>query len=732
MSPLKIRWTGGGLPILYLLVFTAFLLGACTAGGPTEAPPFIAPTDSAPPTQPAATGVEPVATDTAAPPASATAPPAEATVPVSQPESPMVRLGVIGDYGLDGNPLAQVAALVKSWEPDYILTTGDNNYPSGAAATIDANIGQYFQEYIGSYQGSYGPGAAENRFFPALGNHDVDTAQAAAYYEYFTLPGNERYYDVLLGPVHVFVLNSDSREPDGVGRSSTQAAWLQAGLAASTAPWKLVVAHHPPYSSGIHGPVDWMVWPFAEWGASALLSGHDHTYERLIVDGIPYFINGLGGGPRYEFNEVLPESAVRYRDDYGAMLIEADSTRMVFRFINVAGEEIDRFNLGVPLANPGETPVSQPTATLSSQPETAASLPASEAFAWEPFVQGLSSPVGLLPAVDGSGRLYVLEQSGVIRVVADGQLLGEPFLDLRDRVGRNANEQGLLGMAFHPNFSENGFFYLNYTDGNGNTVIARYQADEPASGAPAARADSEVRLLYVLQPYGNHNGGHLLFGPDGYLYVGMGDGGSGGDPAGNAQNPQTLLGKLLRLDVDGGQPYAIPAGNPYADGAGGLPEILALGLRNPWKFDFDDATGDLYIADVGQNAWEEVSYLPAGEIAGANLGWKYREGPAEYSGSPPAGVRLFDPVAWYDRSGGCSISGGEVYRGGLFPEFAGVYLYADYCSGRVWGLLRLASGEFQNAQLFQVSGQPVDFALDPTGNYYLLDQGGTIYRLARR
>jgi glucose/arabinose dehydrogenase len=212
----------------------------------------------------------------------------------------------------------------------------------------------------------------------------------------------------------------------------------------------------------------------------------------------------------------------------------------------------------------------------------------------------------------------------------------------------------------------------------------------------------------------------------------MGDGGSGGDPEGNAQNTQTLLGKLLRLDVDGGQPYAIPASNPYAQGQGGLPEIVTLGLRNPWKFDFDLANGDLYIADVGQNAWEEVSYLPAGEIAGANLGWDYREGPAPYEGQPPADVSLVDPVAWYDRSGGCSISGGEVYRGAQFPEFSGVYLYADYCSGLIWGLLRLPSGEFQNAQLFQVSGRLVDFAQDPAGAFYLLDQSGAIFQLVRR
>lgn len=730
MQSLNKGWTGRRLPILFLLVISVLLLSACSAGGPAQptapSPPAAATPSTAAET-PADTAPAVSATSTAPAAAAGESPAAVETEPAA-----ILRLAVIGDYGLAGEPLAQVAELVKSWQPDYILTTGDNNYPSGEAATIDQNIGQYFHEYIGNYQGGYGPGAQENRFYPSLGNHDIDSAMGEPYINYFTLPGNERYYDVQLGPVHVFVLNTDSREPDGVGRSSTQAAWLQAGLADSNAPWKLVIGHHPPYSSGVHGPVDWMDWPFAEWGATALLSGHDHIYERLSVDGIPYFINGLGGGPRYNFAQVLPESAVRYRENYGAMLIEADAARMVFRFINVAGEEIDRFSLGMPQASAEETATSPATPTQPELPQTASSLPAPQAYAWQPLVQGLSSPVGLLPAVDGSGRLYVLEQEGVIRVVADGELLPEPFLDLRDRVGRNANEQGLLGMAFHPDFNENGYFYLNYTDTDGNTVIARYQASEPASGAPLAQRDSELRLLYVLQPYSNHNGGHILFGPDGYLYIGMGDGGSGGDPQGNAQSTQTLLGKLLRLDVDGGQPYAIPPGNPYAQGEGGLPEIMALGLRNPWKFDFDAATGDLYIADVGQNTWEEINYLPAGEIAGANLGWDYREGPAAFEGQPPPDLTLVDPVAWYDRSQGCSITGGEVYRGQLFPDFAGVYLYADYCSGRVWGLLGQADGEFQNAQMFEISGRPVDFAQDPAGEFYLLDQSGVILQLVRR
>jgi hypothetical protein len=252
---------------------------------------------------------------------------------------------VIGDFGLAGQPEMDVASLVLGWQPDFILTTGDNNYPDGEQETIDENIGQYYHAYIAPYAGSYGQGAAENHFYPVLGNHDWNTPGAQPYLDYFTLPGNERYYDVPLGPVHIFMLDSDSREPDGVGRSSAQAAWLQQALASSSAPWKLVLMHHSPYSSGYHGPVDWMLWPFAEWGASAVFAGHDHTYERLLVDGIPYFINGLGGGPIYDFNLIEETSQVRYNADYGAMLVTASEEQITFTFSNRQGEVIDIYSL---------------------------------------------------------------------------------------------------------------------------------------------------------------------------------------------------------------------------------------------------------------------------------------------------------------------------------------------------------------------------------------------------
>ena len=260
-----------------------------------------------------------------------------------------VTLAVIGDFGYAGTPEADVAALVASWNVDYVLTTGDNNYPSGEASTIDANIGQYYQPYIGNYAGSYGPGALQNRFFPVPGNHDWNTGTLQPYVDYFTLPGNERYYDVALGPIHLFALDSDSREPDGRSATSTQAIWLQTALANSTAPWNLVTLHHPPYSSSsVHGSDPTMQWPFAAWGATAVLAGHDHTYERLQQGGIPYFVNGLGGRSIYDLGNPVPGSIVRYNLDYGAMRLEANPHCLTFSFYSRGSSLIDSITLYKP------------------------------------------------------------------------------------------------------------------------------------------------------------------------------------------------------------------------------------------------------------------------------------------------------------------------------------------------------------------------------------------------
>jgi len=260
-----------------------------------------------------------------------------------------VTLAVIGDFGDAGQPEADVANLVHSWNVDYVLTTGDNNYPNGEASTIDDNIGQYYQQYIGSYTGSYGPGATQNRFFPVPGNHDWNTPTLQPYLDYFTLPGNERYYDVELGPVHLFAVDSDVNEPDGRTATSIQANWLQTQLLASSAPWKLVTLHHPPYSSSsVHGSNPFLQWPFANWGATAVLAGHDHTYERIQQDGIPYFVNGLGGRSIYDLGTPIPGSVVRYNLDYGAMRLEAAPNCLNFSFYSRTGSLIDSLTLYKP------------------------------------------------------------------------------------------------------------------------------------------------------------------------------------------------------------------------------------------------------------------------------------------------------------------------------------------------------------------------------------------------
>jgi hypothetical protein len=257
-----------------------------------------------------------------------------------------VKFAAIGDYGLAGDNELAVANLVKSWNPDFIVTLGDNNYPLGADSTIDQNIGQYYQEFIYPYTGIYGSGSTVNRFFPSIGNHDLYTDNANPYFNYFELPGNERYYDFIQGNVHCFVINSDSSEIDGIDENSIQANWLKnALLNSSPQMWKVIYFHHPPYSSGPHGSNTYMRWPFKQWGAHIVLSGHEHNYERLYADSVMYFINGLGGKSIYTFLEPIPESIVRYCENYGAMLIESFQTELICKFINVDGVLIDSISI---------------------------------------------------------------------------------------------------------------------------------------------------------------------------------------------------------------------------------------------------------------------------------------------------------------------------------------------------------------------------------------------------
>jgi len=375
-----------------------------------------------------------------------------------------------------------------------------------------------------------------------------------------------------------------------------------------------------------------------------------------------------------------------------------------------------------------ETTTTTPAAS-DPLPDSVLQLPDPGDYHWVKIVDGLNQPLALTHANDNSNRIFIVEQPGVIRILLGGLLLPAPFLDIQDRVGSSGSEQGLLGLAFHPDYVQNGYFFVNYTNLEGDTIIARYQrssADENTSDP-----SSEEILLQISQPFANHNGGQVAFGPDGYLYIGTGDGGSGGDPMGNGQSLNTLLGKILRINVDQGNPYAIPAGNPFISGSG-LPEIWAYGLRNPWRFSFDDQTGDLYIADVGQNQWEEVNFSPAGVESGRNYGWNYFEGNHVFSSQPPDTIDAIPPAAEYSHDMGCSVTGGLVYRGKRLPEFNGVYFYGDFCSGNVWGLLPDGVDRWVNGLLFPNVTRISSFGADKSGEIYLVDYTGSILLLEKR
>lgn len=368
------------------------------------------------------------------------------------------------------------------------------------------------------------------------------------------------------------------------------------------------------------------------------------------------------------------------------------------------------------------------TPTTVTDLGTVIQIPDSGGYGWVEVARGLDQPLGLTHAGDGSGRIFVVEQSGLIRIIEEGSVRPIPFLDIRARVGDESNEQGLLGVAFHPQYTMNGYFYVNYTDTSGDTVIARYRVSADAN---IADPGTELRLLQVKQPYSNHNGGGLAFGPDGYLYIGLGDGGAAADPQENAQNTQVFLGKLLRIDVDRGSPYAIPQDNPFASG-GGLPEVWAYGLRNPWRFSFDTLTGDLYIADVGQQKWEEIDFLLDGSLGGANFGWDIYEGAHLFLGAEEPSISVIFPIVEYTHADGCSVTGGYVYRGTALAGWQGVYVYGDFCSGKVWGLLRAASGDWNNALMFDLDVLITSFGLDENGEIYLVDRDGSIYLLTEK
>ncbi len=380
--------------------------------------------------------------------------------------------------------------------------------------------------------------------------------------------------------------------------------------------------------------------------------------------------------------------------------------------------------IGTQLTLAGSTPRE---VIVSGRPPSGEEFDATKIRIWFSRVaRNLSNPVFITHSGDNNGRLFIVEKGGRIRVLRQGAVLSTPFLNLSGKVS-TGSEQGLLGLAFHPDYGINGRFYVNYTDVNGDTVIAEYHR----SVGNASIADPTGRvLLKIGQPYSNHNGGMLAFGPDGYLYIGMGDGGSSGDPGNRAQSINTLLGKILRIDVDtqaGGKQYAIPAGNPYV-GKTGLDEIWSFGLRNPWRFSFDDRTGDLWIGDVGQDRYEEIDRSPAvnGVDAGwrLNYGWRVLEGNACFN--PSSGCSTSGktpPMAVYSHSSGCSVTGGYVYRGLAYRGLVGGYLFGDFCSGRIWALRAHGPASQSPVLMADTNLSISSFGEGPDGTIYVTDLG---------
>jgi glucose/arabinose dehydrogenase len=358
-------------------------------------------------------------------------------------------------------------------------------------------------------------------------------------------------------------------------------------------------------------------------------------------------------------------------------------------------------------------------------------------IAFETLATGLAQPTSITHA--GDERIFLTLQRGEIVIFEQGGVLATPFLDIRSLVGC-CGERGLLGLAFHPRYSENGFFFVDYTNTAGDTVIARYRVSNDPG---AADSSSGVTLLTIPQPFANHNGGQLAFGPDGYLYVGMGDGGSANDPMCNGQRDDSLLGKILRIDVDAnaGSPpfYGIPPDNPFAAPGGARDEIWAKGLRNPWKFSFDRLTGDLYIGDVGQGSREEIDFQPRASSGGENYGWKVMEGTLCGAGGTsgcPSGVptcnaaELTRPVIEYPHSGGnCSVTGGYVYRGQFYPELLRTYIYGDYCTGILWGAGRGPGGAWLTRPFLVRAPGVTTFGEDAAGEIYLATETGLLARV---
>jgi glucose/arabinose dehydrogenase len=365
------------------------------------------------------------------------------------------------------------------------------------------------------------------------------------------------------------------------------------------------------------------------------------------------------------------------------------------------------------------------TAAGSLMPAVAASSDPPADLVLDLVAGGFVKPAAVTGAGDNSGRIFVVEQAGTIEILGGGT-----FLDISARVVDTENEEGLLGLAFHPDFAANGYFYVNYTyDVPGSTAdttrVSRFQVS--VADPNLADAGSELILLEIDQPYDNHNGGDLHFGPDGYLYIATGDGGGSGDPGDRARRLDNLLGKILRIDVDGGNPYAIPADNPFVGDGAARDEIWAYGLRNPWRFSFDRANGDLFIGDVGQGSREEIDYQPASSVGGENYGWRCMEGDQEFNPASCTGETLTLPILVYDHGLGCAVTGGFLYRGNI-GGLHGRYVFADYCSGRIWFATPGVGGWTSDQWSVKGFGQ-ASFGEDDDGELYLADRDdGTVSR----
>ncbi|MFL5758196.1 MAG: PQQ-dependent sugar dehydrogenase [Thermomicrobiales bacterium] len=367
------------------------------------------------------------------------------------------------------------------------------------------------------------------------------------------------------------------------------------------------------------------------------------------------------------------------------------------------------------------------TTGASAQNATPAE-PATAKFKLVEVLTGLNQPLQLVDPDDGSRRLFVVEKTGQVLIYLDKKLLDTPFLDIGSLVS-SGSEQGLLSLAFHPDFKSNGFFFVDYTDANGDSNIVRYKVS--ANDPNVADPESAERILFLDQPFANHNGGLVMFGPDGYLYIGFGDGGSQGDPNGNGQNKSDLFASILRIDVDhtaGDKPYAIPKDNPFVDDANAAPEVWDSGLRNPWRFSWDRETKDLYIADVGGGVYEEIDVEPRAK-GGNNYGWVVMEGQDCYQDSSCSQEGLTLPVAEYTHDLGCSVTGGYVYRGENQKSLVGLYFFGDYCSGLLWALGKNADGKWVMSDPVETNTSISSFGQDRNGEIYVTDLNGGLYRL---